>query len=71
MQTVFKYIAGQHGHSTLSLTTQTEKGENITFDKLKAIAKELGEKISDDELWDMIRFADTGSWLFGLLSWDG
>jgi hypothetical protein len=34
--------------------------EMITFDKLKAITRELGEKISDDEIWDMIKFADTG-----------
>lgn len=60
-QAVFKYIAGQHAHSNLSLTTHTDKADLITFEKLKTIARELGEKISDDELWEMIKFADTGT----------
>eukprot|EP00927_Polykrikos_kofoidii_P062932 TRINITY_DN57742_c0_g1_i1.p1 TRINITY_DN57742_c0_g1~~TRINITY_DN57742_c0_g1_i1.p1 ORF type:complete len:167 (-),score=59.38 TRINITY_DN57742_c0_g1_i1:49-549(-) len=30
----------------------------ISFDDLKAVAKELGETMSDEELWEMIREAD-------------
>ena len=36
-------------------------GENrITFEKLKSVAQELGEKITDQELRDMISEADRG-----------
>lgn len=63
MQTVFMYIAGQHSlHSTLSLSSSTTSSDTITFQKLKSVAQELGEKISDEEVLEMIKFAGTGTY---------
>jgi len=39
---------------------QDSSSDAITFEKLKRVAMELGEKISDDELREMIIEADKG-----------
>ncbi|MCO5553057.1 hypothetical protein L7F22_006578 [Adiantum nelumboides] len=36
----------------------SEKNGRITFDRLKQLAREVGEKFSDEELWEMIQIAD-------------